>query len=193
MNIEIADNTKVATILKKYPAPRGATHFRFTAAGRKPVIDALKNIDVLSGCKGVLEYGRVKVEGKGKNSKVVGFLPVESGTQKEASNPAPKVAAPALSSPLPPAKPRPAKGRGGAKHQKIIGFSACAVAKALGQAGVKWEEADKIMRAHGNVMPKDSLCVQLGFGRRPTTWERHGQPAPLSPEQIAELRKTVAA
>jgi hypothetical protein len=83
MNIEIADNTKVATILKKYPAPRGATHFRFTAPGRKPVIDALKNIDVLAGCTGSLEYGKAKTEGTRKNRKIIGFIPAQNDAEKK--------------------------------------------------------------------------------------------------------------
>jgi hypothetical protein len=181
MNVEIADNSKAATILKKYPVPRGATHFRFTAAGRKPVIDTVKNIDVLVGCKGTIEYGKVKTEGKGKNAKVIGFIAAENGAEKD-----PKARV------VKSVSEKPASAKGGAKLQKILGFSACAVAKALGKAGIMWEEADKIMRAHGNQMPKASLSVQMGFGRRPTTWERHGQPAPLTDEQIEELRKQVA-
>jgi hypothetical protein len=75
------------------------------------------------------------------------------------------------------------------KLNRIYGFSACAVAKALGRAGVKYPEADRIFRAHGIEMPKTSLSVQLGFGRRATTWDRHGKPAELTDAQIAELRK----
>lgn len=87
------------------------------------------------------------------------------------------------------AKPgRPA----GVKHNKLLGFSACAVAKALGRVGVKFDEADRIMKAHGVAMPKASLSVQLGFGRNPNSWERHGQPAGLTDEQLAELRAAVA-
>jgi hypothetical protein len=54
---------------------------------------------------------------------------------------------------------------------------------------VKYEEADRIMRAHDIEMPKASLSVQLGFGRRPASWPRHGKPAELTDEQIAELRE----
>ena len=69
-----------------------------------------------------------------------------------------------------------------------MGFSACAVAKALGKAGVKHEESARIFHDHGIEMPKASLSVQLGFGRNQATWERHGKPAELSEAQIAELR-----
>ena len=79
------------------------------------------------------------------------------------------------------------------RKSKILGHSACAVAKALGKAGVKWEEADRIMRAHGIEMPKASISVQLGFGRNQATWEKRGEPAPLTDEQIADLRKEVEA
>ena len=83
------------------------------------------------------------------------------------------------------AKPgRPA----GVKHKELLGFSACAVAKALGRVGVKFDEADRIMKAHGVTMPKASLGVQLGFGRNPKSWERHGKPASLTDEQLADLR-----
>jgi len=87
------------------------------------------------------------------------------------------------------AKPgRPA----GLKHTKLLGFSACAVAKALGRVGVKFDEADRIMKAHGITMTKPSLSVQLGFGRNPKSWERHGQPASLGDKKLAELRASVA-
>ena len=76
---------------------------------------------------------------------------------------------------------------------KILGHSACAVARALGQAGVKHAEADAIMRAHGIEMSKASLSVQLGFGRNPKTWEKRGEPAPLTAAQIKELRAGVQA
>jgi len=80
----------------------------------------------------------------------------------------------------------------GAKLNRILGFSACAVAKALGKAGLKHEEAARIFLAHGITMPKASLRVQLGFGRKPAAWERHGKPADLSDAQIADLRAGVA-
>ena len=82
------------------------------------------------------------------------------------------------------AEGKPGRGR----LNKILGCSACAIAKALGAAGIKWEEADRVMRAHGITMPKPSLSVQLGFGRNRATWEKRGNPAPLSEAQIAELR-----
>lgn len=73
----------------------------------------------------------------------------------------------------------------GVKHNKLLGFSACVVAKALGRVGVKFDEADRIMKAHGVTMTKPSLGVQLGFGRNPSSWERHGKPASLTDEQLA--------
>ena len=74
-----------------------------------------------------------------------------------------------------------------------MGFSACAVAKALGKAGLKYEEADRIFKAHGITMPKASLSVHLGFGRNPNAWERHGKPAELNDAQVAELRAGATA
>ena len=87
----------------------------------------------------------------------------------------------------PPAPKRERKGGGGSVHPKILGFSACAVLKALGRAGVKYPEADAILKRHGIDMPKASVSVQLGFGRNEHTWKRHGQPASLAPEQLKEL------
>ncbi|MBC2592805.1 hypothetical protein H5P28_00880 [Ruficoccus amylovorans] len=87
----------------------------------------------------------------------------------------------------PPAAKRERKG-GGSVYPKILGFSACAVLKALGRAGVKYPEADAILKRHGIEMPKASVSVQLGFGRSEHTWQRHGQPAPLTPEQLKALR-----
>ena len=86
----------------------------------------------------------------------------------------------------PPAPKRKRKG-GGSVHSKILGFSACAVLKALGRAGVKYPEADATLKRHGIEMPKASVSVQLGFGRNEHTWQRHGQPAPLTSEQLKEL------
>jgi len=80
--------------------------------------------------------------------------------------------------------------RNTSKRKLILGFSACAVLKALGKAGVKYPEADAILKRHGIEMPKASVNVQLGFGRNEHTWQRHGQPAPLTDEQIDRLRKT---
>lgn len=73
------------------------------------------------------------------------------------------------------------------KRHQILGHSACAVLKALGKAGVKYPEADAILKRHGIEMPKASVNVQLGFGRNEHTWQRHGQPAPLTKEQFIEL------
>lgn len=87
----------------------------------------------------------------------------------------------------PSAPTRERKGGGGSVHPKIFGFSACAVLKALGRAGVKYPEADAILKRHGIEMPKASVSVQLGFGRNEHTWQRHGQPAPLTPDQLKEL------
>ena len=88
----------------------------------------------------------------------------------------------------PPAPKRERKGGGSSSvHPKILGFSACAILKALGRAGVKYPEADAILKRHGIEMPKASVSVQLGFGRNEHTWQRHGQPAPLTPEQLKEL------
>ncbi len=80
-----------------------------------------------------------------------------------------------------------------ARHNKILGHSVCSVARALGQAGIKYPEADAIMRAHGNEMPPASLRVQLGFGRNEKSWVRHGHPAPLTEKQIKELRRLAEA
>jgi hypothetical protein len=113
-------------------------------------------------------------------AKAASLAPAVPATASEASSP--EVA--------PMAKPSKAGRPTGVKHNKLLGFSVCAVAKALGRAGVKFDEADRIMRAHGVTMPKASLSVQLGFGRNPKSWERHGQPAGLTDEQMAELRST---
>lgn len=82
-------------------------------------------------------------------------------------------------------------GNQSGRKNKVLGHSACAIAKALGRAGIKLEEADRILRGHGVEMSRASLSVQLGFGRNPATWEKRGQPAPLTGEQIAELRKVI--
>lgn len=177
--VSIPANASAKAILETNKPPRGSTHFRYTEGRRKPVIDKLANIDTLAGCTGKLEFGKVTFEGRGRNAKVKGFTPLKA-----------EVAAPATPTAPEPAKTSPA---GTARKNKIHGFSACAVAKALGAAGIKWEEADKIMRAHGIEMPKASLSVQLGFGRNRATWEKRGEPAALTPEQIADLRREVAA
>ncbi len=83
--------------------------------------------------------------------------------------------------------PAPKPGGSSSVHAKILGFSACAALKAFGRAGVKYPEADAILKRHGIEMSKASVSVQLGFGRNEHTWQRHGQPAPLTPEQLKEL------
>ena len=181
MKVSIPNTTTAKAILAANKPPRGATHFRYTEARRKPVIDKIANIDCLAGCTGNLEFGKVTFEGRGRHAKVKEFTPMA------AESPAPQPAPTAASE----KSPAPASGK--PRKNKIHGFSACAVAKALGAAGVKHEEADRIFRAHGIEMPKASLSVQLGFGRRPATWERHGKPAELTPEQIADLRAEVVA
>lgn len=177
------------------PAPRGATHFRYTAPGRKPMIDAIKNLDTLAGCSGKLEYGKVQFEGRGRYAKIKAFTSLapasapEPEPEREQPVPPPQPAA-VEQQPSPIEQlPAPSTGRPkGAKLNRVMGFSACAVAKALGKAGAKHEEADRIFRAHGIEMPKASLSVQLGFGRNPASWERHGKPAELTEVQIAKLR-----
>ena len=187
MKIEIPSNATTKEILATHQVPRGATHFRFTTGKHKPVIDRIKNLNTLAGCTGTLEYGKVTFEGRGRHSKVKEFILVEL-------EPNPGVAI--LEDNQPPVvidqttvETAPSKAR----KNKIHGFSACAVAKALGSACVKYDEADRIFRAHGIEMPKASLSVQLGFGRRPETWNRHGKPAELTETQIADLRAGAVA
>ncbi|PTY01843.1 hypothetical protein DB346_11020 [Verrucomicrobia bacterium LW23] len=214
MNINFPENATAKSILDKHPAPRGATHFRYTEGKCKPVIDSIKKIDVLAGCQ-----GKVTFEGRGRHAKIVDFTPIAPEIAAEpVTAPAPvappakpqvavteplqpaqpaDIEAAATAAPVPadqtstaPATPKPATSPNGRKNQ-IFGFSACAVAKALGAAGVKYPEADSIFRAHEILMPKASLSVQLG--RRPATWERHGKPAELTLQQIAELRALAPA
>lgn len=202
MNITIPSNATTQSIKTAYPVPRGATHFRFTEPRRKPVIDAIKNLDTLAGCSGKLEYGKVTFEGRGRHAKIKAFtalgvasvpapqhepeqaLPAATVTIHEANRPPVVIAQTGF--------PEKSTTAGSARKNKILGFSACAVAKALGKAGVKYAEADKIFRAHEIEMPKASLSVQLGFGRNAASWERHGSPAELSDAQIAELRAMAA-
>ena len=184
MNISIPANATTKAILEINKPPRGATHFRYTEARRKPVIDKIANIDTLAGCTGKLEFGKVTFEGRGRHAKVKDFIPLAAAASE---SPAPQ------SPPIETSQETPAPTSAKPRKNKIHGFSACAVAKALGAAGVKHEEAERIFRAHGIEMPKASLSVQLGFGRRPATWERHGKPAELTPKQIAELRVEVTA
>lgn len=190
--VSIPANASAKAILETNKPPRGATHFRYTEGRRKPIIDAIKNIDCLGGCSGKLEFGKVSFEGRGRHAKITEFIPIPQAAESPngsrvtilEANRLPQVIEPSADD-----KPKAATGR----KNKIHGFSACAVAKALGKAGVKWEEADRIMRAHGIEMPKASLSVQLGFGRNQTTWEKRGEPAPLTDDQIADLRKEVQA
>jgi hypothetical protein len=189
MNISIPSNATTQSIKAAHPAPRGATHFRYTASGRKPVIDAITNLDTLAGCSGKLEYGKVTFEGRGRYAKIKSFaaLTVASvpvAKQKTAPAPQPESIEPQSSLTI--GRPK------GSKLNRILGFSACAVAKALGKAGLKHEEADRIFRAHGIEMPKASLSVQLGFGRNAASWERHGKPAEITDSQVAELRAAAA-
>ena len=177
--ISIPAKAKAKAIIDSNKPPKGATHFRYVEGRRKPIIDAIKNIDCLAGCTGKIEFGKVTFEGRGRHAKVKEFIPLEANSVV----------------PSAPATPEPtekhAAGSKGRKN-KIYGFSACAVAKALGKAGVKWDEADRIFKAHGIEMPKASLSVQLGFGRNQATWEKRGEPAPLTEDQIADLRKEVS-
>lgn len=173
MNITIPANATAKAILESHKPPRGATHFRYTEGRRKPIIDSLKNIACLAGCTGSLEFGKVTFEGRGRHAKIKEFAPL---------NPSSDAVEPAADD-----KPKTDRSR----KNKIHGFSACAVAKALGKAGIKWEEANRIFRTHGIEMPKASLSVQLGFGRCEATWAKRGEPAPLTDEQIADLREEV--
>jgi len=177
--VSIPANATAKAIIETNKPPKGATHFRYTEGNRKPIIDAIKNIDCLAGCTGKLEFGTMK-HGRGQNGRITpkAFEPIKSEMAAPAGKPAP-------------AESNPPGGKG--RKNKIHGFSACAVAKAFGKAGIKWEEADRIMRAHGIEMSKASLSVQLGFGRNEATWEKRGEPAPLTDEQIADLRKEVEA
>ena len=203
--VQIANNATGKSIQAAHKPPQGSTHFRFTTPGRKPVIDKLVNLDTLAGCSGKLEYGKVEFEGRGRYAKIKAFHSLATATTERAEEPAatpveateePQQPAPAAEqdaqqpSPVSPEAKQPASK---ARKNKVLGHSACAVAKALGKAGVKYEEADRIFRVHGIEMPKASLSVQLGFGRNEATWERHGKPAELTDVQIAELRAGVAA
>lgn len=185
IEVTIPSPTTAKAILEEHPAPRGATHFRYTDGEnpKKTAIDKLKNIDTLAGCSGTLEFGKVRYKGRGRHAKIKSFHPMALPEPKSDEPQSPGEAD---------AEAKPKNASRGRKP-KIHGFSACAVAKALGAAGVKYEEADAIMRAHDIEMPKASLSVQLGFGRRPASWGRHGKPADLSDAQIAELRKLADA
>ena len=186
MNITIPANATTASIKTAHPVPRKATHFRYTERGRKPIIDKIENLDTLAGCSGKLEYGTVTFEGRGRYAKIKAFTALgvaSAATPESAPQPSPQESTPKQTA----GRPK------GTKLNKIMGFSACAVAKALGKAGLKYEEADRIFKAHGITMPKASLSVQLGFGRNPNAWERHGKPAELNDAQVAELRAGATA
>jgi len=171
---------EVTAFLKTLGAPRGATHFRLSIEGHNPIVETLKNLDVAAGCSGEIEFG--KMAGRGRNRT---FEPVKPARKRSRTERAPD--------PVEQAEPAPAKApRKGTRHT-ILGHSACAVLKALGKAGVKYPEADAILKRHGIEMPKASVSVQLGFGRNEKAWERHGQPAPLSDAEIAGLREQPAA
>ena len=58
----IPANATAKAILETNKPPRGATHFRYTEGRRKPIIDAIKNIDCLAGCTGKLEFGKVSFD-----------------------------------------------------------------------------------------------------------------------------------
>ena len=195
--VQIASNATSKSIQAAHKPPQGSTHFRFTTPDRKPVIDKLANLDTLAGCSGKLEYGKVEFEGRGRYAKIKAFTPLAAeakGRAKKAVVPEPTEAAPTQPESAPVAATPDAKQPASkARKNKVFGHSACAVAKALGKAGVKYEEADRIFRAQGIEMPKASLSVQLGFGRNEAAWERHGKPAELTDAQIAELRAGVAA
>jgi hypothetical protein len=156
-------NTKkeIHDFLKSLDVPRGATHFRLLIEGRNPVVETLKNIDVAAGCSGEIEFG--KMVGRGKNRSFELITPKDK---------------PMRSTKAP---------RKGTRHT-ILGHSACAILKALGKAGVKYPEADEILKHHGIEMPKTSVSVQLGFGRNENSWKRHGQPAALTDRDIKSLR-----
>lgn len=119
-------------------------------------------------------------------------MSTKTKNKKPAAKAAPRAAKAAKTKPAPkPKESKPAPDAGAEpkrRHEKILGHSACAVVRALGQAGVKVAEADAIMRAHGVEMSRASIGVQLGFGRNKDTWAKRGEPAPLDGAQIAQLR-----
>lgn len=168
---------EIASFIKNLGAPRGATHFRMSIEGHNPIVDTLKNLDVAAGCTGKIEFG--KMTGRGRNR---AFEPVVAKEKRSRAQQTPVAGKPAP-------KKAPRKGT----RRTILGHSACAVLKALGKAGVKYPEADAILKGHGIEMPKASVSVQLGFGRNENAWERHGKPAPLSEAEIAQLREPFAA
>ncbi len=113
---------------------------------------------------------------------------IEQRQPQMAGAPVVEAAAPSTVEPAPAQEASPEPGPPTRKRTQILGHSACAVLKALGRAGVKYPEADVILKRHGIEMTKASVSVQLGFGRNEHTWERHGKPAPLTEEKVAQLR-----
>jgi hypothetical protein len=166
---------------KRLGIPRGATHFRLNIEGHNPIVETLKNLDVAAGCSGEIEFGKVTGRGRNRTFEPITITEKKARTKKTQTSvqPTPDV--------VPEKSPRK-----GTRHT-ILGHSACAVLKALGKAGVKFPEADAILKRHGIEMPKASVSVQLGFGRNEKAWQRHGQPAPLSDEEVAQLREQSAA
>jgi hypothetical protein len=166
---------EITAFLKTLGAPRGATHFRLSIEGHTPIVETLKNLDVAAGCSGEIEFG--KMTGRGRTRT---FEQVTPAKKRSRSQPTPE--------PVESTEPAQAKApRKGTRHT-VLGHSACAVLKALGKAGVKYPEADQILKRHGIEMPKASVSVQLGFGRNEKAWQRHGQPAPLTDKDIKSLR-----
>jgi hypothetical protein len=100
MAINIPSTATSPSIKTAHPVPRGATHFRFTTPSRKPVIDAIKNLDTLAGCSGKLEYGKVTFRGRGRHATINTFtaLGVASTPAPVPAPVAPPPAAPAMHS-----------------------------------------------------------------------------------------------
>lgn len=166
---------EITALIKTLGAPRGATHFRLSIEGHNPIVDAIKNLDIAAGCSGEIEFG--KMTGRSRNRSFELITPAKKRNRPQRTP-----------EPVEPTEPAPAKApRKGTRHM-ILGHSACAVLKALGKSGVKYPEANEILRRHGIEMPKASVSVQLGFGRNEKAWQRHGQPAPLTDKDIKSLR-----
>lgn len=185
----------ISAFQKRLGIPRGATHFCLSIEGHNPIIDAVKNLDVAAGCTGTLEFG--KLSGRGRNRSFAAMewqVPDQTPTanaDEAIQTPAQEAIDPQDDTEPAPATETPQRGRRKGTRHTIAGQSACAVLKALGKAGVKYAEADAILRHHGIEMPKASVSVQLGFGRNEATWARHGKPADLDEAAIAQLRSTV--
>lgn len=67
-------NATLATLKAAYPAPKGATHFYFVAGSRRPVIGLLKDLDLLAGCQGTLEFGSAVFTGSGRSRTMKEFI-----------------------------------------------------------------------------------------------------------------------